>query len=65
MVLYKGEKKTNSIGKKIENIRYKLNKLVAEKNQNIMDSEVVKLSQKLDELLIYYIRINGDNKNIA
>lgn len=51
------EKDMNLIYKKIEETRFELNKLVEEKYDNIIDSEVVKLSQKLDKLLVKYVKI--------
>lgn len=51
------QKDMNLIYKKIEETRLQLNKLVEEKYDNITDSEVVKLSQKLDKLLVKYVKI--------
>ena len=51
------QKDMNLIYKKIEETRFELNKLVEEKYDNIIDSEVVKLSQKLDKLLVKYVKI--------
>jgi hypothetical protein len=49
----------NIIKREIENIRGELNILVSKKIENILDPEVIKLSQELDKLLLLYL--NKDN----
>lgn len=57
MILYQyiGGKTENRIEKEIREIKQKIYDLVENKNKNIIDSEVIKLSETLDNLLIYYI----------
>lgn len=38
----------------IELARQKLNKVITEKNQNLLDQEVIKLSEELDELIVKF-----------
>lgn len=47
----------NSTKLQIENARQTLNKLIIEKKYNLLDSEVIKLSQLLDKLLSEYERM--------
>lgn len=51
------EKDISFVYKEIEETRFELNKLVEEKYTNITDWEVVNLSQKLDRLLVKYMKI--------
>ncbi|MCT4618881.1 MAG: MEDS domain-containing protein [Marinisporobacter sp.] len=44
------------VKKEIEVIRKKLNNLVVEKNEDLLDPEVLKLSEELDELIVKYNR---------
>ncbi|MCY6369036.1 aspartyl-phosphate phosphatase Spo0E family protein [Clostridium ganghwense] len=62
MVLHKyiGGKVENRVGKEIGKIKKRINNLVLNENKNIIDAEVVNLSQKLDDLLIYYIRTSKE-----
>lgn len=39
---------------KIELTRQKLNSIIAEKNENLLDQEVIKLSEELDELIVRF-----------
>jgi len=52
------ETSINLINETIEDTRYKLNKLVEERYDNITDYEVIELSQKLDKLLVKYMKLN-------
>lgn len=62
MYLYDGENNLetsmNLINEIIEDTRYRLNKLVEERYDNITDYEVIELSQKLDKLLVKYMKLN-------
>ncbi|WFD12424.1 Spo0E family sporulation regulatory protein-aspartic acid phosphatase [Tepidibacter hydrothermalis] len=49
--------KLNSIKLEIENTRNMLNDLIEHKGFNLLDSEVIKLSQLLDQLLSEYDKI--------
>ncbi|QZY57207.1 aspartyl-phosphate phosphatase Spo0E family protein [Crassaminicella profunda] len=55
------KRKLNSILKKIENARFLLNSLIQEKKGNLLDPEVVKFSQFLDQLLSEYDHIKNNN----
>ncbi|WMM25650.1 aspartyl-phosphate phosphatase Spo0E family protein [Tissierella sp. MB52-C2] len=45
---------TEKLVKEIEITRIKLHNLISEKSYNLLDSEVIKLSQLLDKLLSEY-----------
>ncbi|WP_099192488.1 Spo0E family sporulation regulatory protein-aspartic acid phosphatase [Tepidibacter mesophilus] len=49
--------KLNSIKLQIENTKKMLNKLIEQKGFNLLDSEVIRLSQLLDQLLSEYDKI--------
>lgn len=51
------ESYSDLVYKRIEETKVKLNILVEENYNNIINEEVVKLSQKLDRLLVKYIKI--------
>lgn len=40
--------------REVEEIRKGLNNLITEKNENLLDEEVIKLSQYLDRLILKY-----------
>lgn len=52
------------IKKKIEAVRKELNNLVLEKDEDLLNPEVIKLSQYLDELIVQYNNIDGNNSII-
>ncbi|WFD10976.1 MEDS domain-containing protein [Tepidibacter hydrothermalis] len=52
-----------NLEKEIELARHKLNSIIIEKNENLLDQEVIKLSEELDELIVkfQYIKSIQDN----
>jgi hypothetical protein len=46
------------LNKEIESTRIKLHNLISEKKYDLLDSEVIKLSQILDKLLSQYHELN-------
>lgn len=53
----KYNQKLDSIKLQIENTRNMLNELIEQRNFNLLDSQVIILSQLLDELLLEYDKI--------
>ncbi|MCD3217170.1 aspartyl-phosphate phosphatase Spo0E family protein [Clostridium botulinum C] len=49
----------------MEETRIKLNNLVERKLNRMIDYDVIELSQKLDRLLIQYIKITNNNKYLV
>lgn len=45
------------LAERIEKMRVKLRKVVAEKNDNFIDPEVAKVSQEMDVLIVAYERM--------
>lgn len=43
---------------KIEDMRYQLNEAVIRRRNNFLDSDIIKLSQKLDLLILEYEKLN-------
>ncbi|WP_099187131.1 aspartyl-phosphate phosphatase Spo0E family protein [Tepidibacter mesophilus] len=60
MVLYEFKKRKSRVYyhenfyREIEKTREGLNNLIIEKNENLLDEEVIKLSQSLDRLILKY-----------
>lgn len=51
----KGNSKVYDLVKEIEEIRNKLNREVSEENKKLTSTEILELSQKLDELIVKYL----------
>lgn len=50
------------LGERIENRRLKLNRMIEENENQILKSEIINLSQELDELIIKYISYSEGNR---
>lgn len=45
----------------IEDFRCRLNDLVVKKNYNLLDKDVLKVSQELDQLILKYLKVINKN----
>ena len=52
--------KLSNLIKEIEDTKVMLNNLISEKQFNLLDPEVIKLSQDLDKLLSQYDNLNNN-----